>query len=103
MPDAARRDIRVELSLHAFVSSLHPRQRVEVLANGTPVERQTLQQAEVPAFNLVIPGDAIGDDGVVRLEFDCPDAVSPASLGLSADPRVLSIGIVRLRVSFAGN
>jgi hypothetical protein len=102
-PDAARRDVRVELSLRAFVSSAHPRQRVELLANGTSVERQTLQQAEVPAFNLVIPGDVIGDDGVVRLEFNCPDAVSPASLGLSVDSRVLSIGIVRLRVSVVGN
>ena len=51
-----------------------------------------------PRRAQAIPADAIGDDGLIRLNFDLPDAVSPARFGIPSDARQLSIGVRTLRV-----
>ena len=54
-------------------------------------------------MSLVIPARLVGNDNLVRLVFNLPDAISPANLGLSIDQRQLSIGVMQLRVDDAGD
>jgi len=45
------------------------------------------------------PEDA-GDNGIVILEFETPDAVSPYELGLSGDSRKVGIGLIDMKMSY---
>jgi hypothetical protein len=95
-------DVHVDLSVVPFLLPSHPRQHVEVFANGELIAQPTFQQGIAPEIQLVIPQRAIASDGIVRLVFKLPDAISPAAAGMpGADPRKLSIGLVRLRLSDA--
>jgi hypothetical protein len=98
----SRRDVRVKLSIVAFIPPSHPHQRIDVLANGELLTQQTVREAS-SELSLVIPARVVENDGLVRLVFDLPDAISPASLGLSIDQRELSIGVTQLYVDAAGN
>jgi len=97
------RDLPVKLLIRAFVPPAHPLQRVIVTANGIPVADQKIRQADPLTLGFVIPAASIGSNGMVRLEFDSPNSVSPAALGLSADFRELSIGVIQMRVGDAGD
>ena len=99
LPLAPQRDITLDISMRAFVSSSNPRQRVEILANSQPVAQHTFEQAEITDLRVVVPKRMVEDDQVVRLELRLPDAISPAAVGLSGDQRDLSVGLVRLRVN----
>jgi hypothetical protein len=98
-----QRDVRIELSVIALTSSSHPIQRVDVQVNGQPLPQQTVGQPSEGSLKIVIPRNLIAEDGLVRLVFNLPDAVSPASLGLGADARELSIGVKQLRVEDSGD
>jgi hypothetical protein len=85
------------------VPPAHPVQRVIVTANGIRVADQEIRQADPLTLSFVIPAASIGSNRLVRLDFWCPNAVSPAALGLSFDFRELSIGVVQMRVGDAGD
>ena len=92
----------LEMTLSAFVSKQHPRQRVTVSLNGRQLGVLELTAAQIgsgPAtFHLPVPSsvDACGDD--LLLTLDLPDAQSPKSLGLSDDFRRLGIAMIELRL-----
>lgn len=92
----------LEMTLSAFVSPRHPRQRVTVSLNGRQlgvVELTAAQVAKGPAtINLPVPSgvDTCGD--ALLLQLDLPDAQSPKSLGLSDDFRRLGIAMIELRL-----
>ena len=94
------RDTRVELLSRAFLMPQHPVQHVEVLANGIPIARQVFQRPGELIFSFDVPRIGVGSDGFVQLVFRCSDAISPASLKISADPRNLSMGVSRLSISY---
>jgi hypothetical protein len=110
VPVPVHRDLRMELSVIAFVLPTHPVQRVGISVNGEPLPQQTFARSADAVFgldkpvhsSLLIPARSIDVDGLVRLVFKLPDAASPALLGLSQDPRELSIGVTQLRVEDAG-
>lgn len=91
------RDLAVSLLLRAFVRPGHPVQRVAVAANGMRVAEQEIRHADPMTLRVVVPAAATGG-GLVRLDFHCPDAVSPAALGLADDRRALSIGLIGVRI-----
>jgi hypothetical protein len=93
-------DVKIKLSPMIFVSPGHARQRVEVVANGALVANETFQQTQ--NLDLIIPRHILGSNRLLRLRLICPDAVSPASIGLSADTRVLSLGVTQLKIEDAG-
>jgi hypothetical protein len=97
------RDLPVRLLIRAFVPPAHPVQRVIVTANGIRVADQEIRQADPLTLSFVIPAASIGSNRLVRLDFWCPNAVSPAAMGLSFDFRELSIGVVQMRVGDAGD
>jgi hypothetical protein len=92
----------LEMTLSAFVSPRHPRQRVTVSLNGRQlgvVELTAAQVANGPTtIHLPLPSgvDACGDD--LLLTLDLPDAQSPKNLGLSDDFRRLGIAMIELRL-----
>jgi hypothetical protein len=96
--------VRLELSIQSFVSPSHQQQRVFVTANGEALPHQIVLQSVDSVIDLVIPARLIADDGLVRLAFAFPDAISPEALGQNLDDRrALSIGVKQLHMEDSGN
>lgn len=74
-------------------------QRVTVSANGTEIASYTANGDE--AKEILIPAGCVGDDGMLVLSFDLPDAKSPLELGLSADDRKLALAMRSLVIKAA--
>jgi hypothetical protein len=93
---------QIEMTLSAFVSPGHPRQRVTVSLNGRQLGVLELTEAQVgkgPAtIHLPMPPAVDTCDGDLLLTFDLPDAQSPKSLGLSGDLRRLGVAMIELRL-----
>jgi hypothetical protein len=94
----ASRAADVHLSLVPFVLPGRV-QRVEVAANGSPVARWHFTTADAQDVSFHIPPADIRPDGIVNLTFSLPDAASPVSSGLSADPRLLAFRLIALRIN----
>jgi hypothetical protein len=100
MPERPQADLQISMTILPFATPSHPFQRVEIEANGralTPLRAA----ANDTGLSFVIPADAVGSDGLVRLKFNLPDSISPSSVGMPTDDRLLSIGVGRLSVSSA--
>ncbi len=93
-------DLQFILTGSAFVSPGHPRQRVRVLLNDTPLGLITYSEgADNQARRIRVPHALAATVGAgARLRFEFPDATSPAALGQSIDARRLAFGIASLRV-----
>jgi hypothetical protein len=96
-------NVRIKLSVIAFTLSSRPVQRIDARVNGQPLAQKAVSQPSESNLDFVIPRNLIGEDSLVRLVFNLPDAVSPASLGLSGDTREFSIGVSQLRVEDDGD
>jgi hypothetical protein len=88
----------VHLSLAPFVPPGRV-QRVEVAANGHAVAQWRFTTPGAQDVSFHIRPEDIRPDGIVNLTFSLPDAVSPRSLGLSADPRQLAFRLIGLRIN----
>jgi hypothetical protein len=95
--DQPHTDLQLTMAVLAATFPSHPVQRVEIQANGRQLPRQTVT-ATNPQLQFTIPADVIGDDGLIRLRFDLPDAVSRTRFGVPSDARQLSIGVQTLRI-----
>lgn len=88
----------------AMAAFTHPpklsTQPVEVFVNG-----QRLGEWEVSSnmsgYNLVIPADKINGVSTLEIEFRTPKAISPKSVGLSEDPRILGVCLASLELAKA--
>ena len=94
MPDDGASGI--ELRVNAFVSAPNPTQQIAVSVDGGEVHVLTLSLATDNVIRLKIPPSTLATPAkkVVTLDFSFPGAVSPKSLGLGADERDLSIGLI---------
>jgi lysophospholipase L1-like esterase len=87
---------RLHLRLRPFlVPGRLPVQRVVVSLNGVPVRMLRLSVPDPREHPLDLPASALRRENVLR--FDLPDATSPASLGVSEDPRVLAVAVETLK------
>jgi len=66
-------------------------QRVDVVVNGRSVGVWTLSDPAGGEYAVLIPGSLLSTANVLKVEFKTPDAVSPQSLGISGDTRVLGV------------
>ena len=93
---------QLEMTLSAFVSPRHPRQRVMVSLNGRQLGVLELTEAQVgkgPAtIHLPVPSGVDSCGGDLLLTLDLPDAQSPKSLGMSDDFRRLGVAMIELRL-----
>jgi 4-amino-4-deoxy-L-arabinose transferase-like glycosyltransferase len=92
--------IRLNFEVYGLVTAEHPRERIQVSVNdiaaGTPVVVYPNNQMQ---FDVAIPASDIGSSNRIHVTFDLPDAVTPKSLGMNNDPRVLGIQLQTLTVS----
>lgn len=86
---AAQPAVTMVLELRPFLHERHPRQRLQARLNGQPLPERELRwgQPEAQGWALEVP--LTGPE--VVLDLHTPDAVSPASLGLSQDRRALGV------------
>ncbi|MCU1264979.1 MAG: hypothetical protein JWM21_1297 [Acidobacteria bacterium] len=86
------RGLSLKTRLSGFiVAGKHPRQRVGIFLNGTLVESFVIESSEASERTIALPAKLLGREN--ELIFKLPDAASPASLGLSKDPRPLGIAV----------
>ena len=97
LPDS---DLTVALTIGAFLTDKHPTERADILLNGSTISRlgftlRTASQRQV----LKLPVSLIGRDKVLHLSFRPSAPISPLDLGLSNDPRSLSVSLTELQIS----
>ena len=84
----------VVMNLHCI--PYNPPQNVEILANGNQVYINDI--SEDTNIETIIPSSFI-EDGVVRLQMNLPNAVSPKSRGESADERELALALYEFKMA----
>jgi hypothetical protein len=95
----ARSLLAVEVSADAFLSHGHPRQRLEVRANGGRVGEMSIDREGGLRRELaVLPEELVGGRSEVDLVLRAPDAVSPAALGIDEDDRAVGVFLRELIV-----
>lgn len=72
-------DLVLELNARPYLDPQTPRQRIEVSANGSPLETLELTEKGPTTRRLVIPAGVIGSTGWLDLTLTYPDARSLAS------------------------
>ena len=80
-----------KLALAPFLTPAHKRQRVSIAVNDAAPIVAELSSASVSVVELPLPQVAPGQE--MRFTIDLPDAVSPQSLGMSADGRRLGVAV----------
>ncbi len=73
-----------------------PEERVSISVNGGNIADYVARGKETKTFE--IPAAFVSSNGVVELEFDLPDAVSPNELNKSADKRSLALRLFELSI-----
>jgi hypothetical protein len=92
--------LKLVVRADAFVTSQHPRQRVEILANDRPIAEWTFNLGDpMRERDVVLPAEAVGGTKRLRIRFRLLDAASPANLHLSTDTRLLGIRMARFWVA----
>lgn len=89
-------DLFLKIKLLPFlVPDRHPQQRASVVLNGHTIHTLTLTKAEQSEESILLPANYQELNNM--LKFELPDAVSPASFGLSTDERLLGISVYSMQ------
>jgi hypothetical protein len=87
--------VLLHFELRAFVSERHPRQRAEIAVSGSDVKSvEVTYPANTATFDLPVSTRSLRNEDKIVVHLTLPDAVTPKSLGISGDTRVLSFGLV---------
>lgn len=85
-------DYGIQLYGRAFVTPGHPMQRIRFEIDGV-LFQEVDATTEQPTFSILIPSTFFDSKKSITIEIITPDAISPSSLGLSSDGRVLGYGL----------
>jgi hypothetical protein len=91
LPIAMKKNAYLEINARALVSNTYPSQRVNIKVDGHKVGEFSLSKADGNLISLPITRS---EKPFVTVEFENLDRVRPKDLGMGADRRLLSIGIV---------
>jgi hypothetical protein len=69
------------------------KQTVNVLINGQKAVEWNITTGGIQELTLIVPKGLLGDADSFSITFDMPDAVSPKSIGLGKDRRILGIAL----------
>ena len=95
----SEKGIRLEFDVGAFIAAGSSEQSALVLINGRQVGTFEFSAARNNALRAVdIPAGLVGADGLARIELRLRAPKSPASIGLSDDPRPLGVQLRSVRV-----
>lgn len=89
----------VGMTMRSLVAANITQQRVQVRLNGVRVPDILFRDGKVRDVMLEIPRKVqakLDKVGELRISFSCPDAVSPASLGLRQDARLLAVQLRKI-------
>ena len=75
-----------------------PTQPVEVFVNGQKLAEWQVG-GNISGYNVVIPAEKVKGASTMEIEFRTPKAMSPKSVGLSEDPRVLGVCLASLELA----
>jgi len=96
LPEDLTGDAHLRLDVQAYVPPGHDPQRVRVRAGDDILGEWVVGSATTIEF--AVAGSEVVDD-VLALEFELPDAVSPADAGVSTDARRLGMGLRSVTLS----
>lgn len=95
--------LKLSFFAHAFLVPRHPKLAVSISVNGTVLHKidyiypTGTNEAE---RDVTIPAAVVAaGKGMLKIQFNMDKPASPASVGLSADPRLLGLGMVWLKIS----
>lgn len=92
--------IRLNFEVYGLVTAEHPRQRIQVSVNGMVAgTHEVVYPNNQMQFDVTIPAADMTSPNGIRVAFELPDAVSPKSIGMNSDPRVLGIQLQTLTAS----
>lgn len=93
----SEKELSVFIEIMPFAHPQHPQQRL--IVNGACVRDQTtvLDKKSVVEISVSFDAESVGPR-VCKVLLGLPDAASPTQLGMSADDRLLGIGLISLRV-----
>ena len=74
------------------------KQRVNISANDHPLGEWVFNKPGFQEKSIIIPHEVL-NEGMQYITFDLPDAISPQSLGLSEDSRVLALAVQSIVIS----
>ncbi|ASL48459.1 hypothetical protein bAD24_III13740 [Burkholderia sp. AD24] len=95
----AESDLVIEGYAKGFVRPPAARTVVSVAVNGMAVGHFTLKASfDDQPFHFSVPKELTGSDAALRITFKPHDPCSPQEIGMNADPRLLSLGLVSLEV-----
>ncbi len=96
--DGASGPLQLRARLNGFMKMPElPAQSVELSANGQKIaDWEVGEETEMVA---TVPAKAVSADGILRIDFKMPKAVSPKSLGGSDDSRTLGIALRSLELT----
>jgi hypothetical protein len=90
------------LETNALLAPTHTEQSLEIVVNDVSVLSTRLVKPEANRINIELPAavqQLIERQGVLRIFFKYPNAISPGELGMSNDPRKLAIGLQALTLN----
>jgi hypothetical protein len=93
--------LTLQLQATGYVNPSHPRQTVRMSVNSGPVQSVEFRYPDQASRTIDIAVDSrtLASSGLLDIEFQIPDAVSPRSLGSGNDDRLLGIGLKTAQVS----
>lgn len=92
--------IRLNFEVYGLVAAGHTRQRIQVSVNGAAVEtHEVVYPNNQMQFNVAIPAVDMSSSNGIHIAFDLPDAVTPHSIGMNNDRRMLGIQLETLTAS----
>lgn len=90
--------LRLHFVVRPYVTSIYLRQRVQVDIDGEAVQTLVASYPDTQlSFDLPVSPEQLQSGRKLHVHLKLPDAVSPQSLGLSADSRALSIGLISIQ------
>lgn len=99
LPGRPEADLVLTATVTAFVDHRRlPVRYVDVLVNRTPVAEWRFDGDQPVERTARIPRAVITDDGLVRIDFRFREVHSPLELGISPDPRQLSMMLAEWRL-----
>lgn len=88
------RALQLTFSVYAFTPAEAPTLNVDVTVNGTFLETWAFRHGETLSHRTVrIASELIGSNERINIGFGIKQPRSPASLGLSSDPRQIGLGL----------
>ena len=96
-PASPEADVVLTARASALLTAKHPRQEVEIVANDVSVGHWTFSlDSSVPPLECKIPVELFGHGAQLRLKFLIKEPVSPSSLEINGDQRLLGIAVQEL-------